>query len=97
MCQYSSKTEDQYTKAMKLAAKEAFENNMNHQDTMNTIRTAYASNRECSVQEIVCHFLPELNLSRIFAGFYFIIKTLARVKFKYNFLKNNFANNQTIA
>ena len=70
MCQYFSKTEDQYTKAMKQEAKEAFENNMNHQDTMKTIRTAYVSNQERSVQEIVCHFLPELNLSRIFPAVY---------------------------
>ena len=41
MCQYFSKTEDQYAKAMKQPAKEAFENNMHHQDTMKAIRTGY--------------------------------------------------------
>ena len=30
MCKYFSKTEDQYSQAMKQAAKEAFENNMYH-------------------------------------------------------------------
>ena len=53
MCQYFSKTEVQYTKAMKQAAKEAFESNMHHQDTMKTIDKAYLSNRECSIQETV--------------------------------------------
>ena len=80
---------------MKQAAKESFENNVHHQDTMKTIRTAYISNRESSVQEIVCHVLPELSLSRIFPGVYFIMKNLPGVTFKYNFLKNNFANYQT--
>ena len=50
---------------MKQAAKEAFENNMHHQDTMKTIAKAYLSNRQCSVQEAVYHILPELKLRRI--------------------------------
>ena len=45
MCQYFSKTEDQYTKAMKQAVKEIFDNNMHHQDTMKTIATAYLKSR----------------------------------------------------
>ena len=44
MCQYFSKTEDQCSKAMKQAAKEAFENNMHHHDTMKTIAKVYRSN-----------------------------------------------------
>ena len=80
MCQYFSKTEVQYKKAMKQAAKEAFENSMHHQDTMKTIDKAYLSNWECSIQEIVCHFLPELKLSRIFPAVYFIIKNLLEEK-----------------
>ena len=56
VCQYFSKTEDRCSQDMKQAAKEAFENNMPHHDTMKTIETidkAYLSNRECSVQEAV--------------------------------------------
>ena len=34
---------------MNQAAKEAFENNMNHHDTTKTIVKTYLSNRECSV------------------------------------------------
>ena len=56
---------------MKQAAKEAFENNMHHHDTMKTIAKAYLSNRECSVQEAVYHILPELKLRRIFPAVYF--------------------------
>ena len=47
MCQYFSKTKDQYSKAMKEAAKEAFENNMHYHETMKTIAKAYLNNREC--------------------------------------------------
>ena len=44
LCQYFPKTEDQCSQAMKQAAKEAFENNMHHHDTMKTIAKAYLSN-----------------------------------------------------
>ena len=47
MCQYFSKTEDQCSKAMKKAAKEAFENNKHHYETMKTIAKSYFYNREC--------------------------------------------------
>ena len=50
MCQYFSKTEDRCSQAMKQAAKEAFENNMHHHETMKTIAKACLSNRECSVR-----------------------------------------------
>ena len=60
MCPYFPKAEDGYSQAMKQVAKEAFENNMHHHDTMETIAKAYLSNQECSVQEAVYHILPEL-------------------------------------
>ena len=47
MCQYFSKTKGQYSKPMKEAAKEAFENNMHYHETMKTIAKAYLNNREC--------------------------------------------------
>ena len=53
MCQYFSKTEDQFSQTMKQAAKEALENNIHHHDTMKTIAKAYLSSRECSVEEVV--------------------------------------------
>ena len=72
MCQYILKTKDHFSQAMKQAAKEAFENNMHHQDAMETIAKAYLSNQECSVQESVYHILPELKLRRIFPAVYFV-------------------------
>ena len=45
MCQYFSKTEDQCSQAIKQAAKEAFENNMNYHDTMKKVAEDYLSNR----------------------------------------------------
>ena len=44
MRQYFSKTEYRYTQAMKQAAKEAFEKNMHHHDTIKTNAKAYLSN-----------------------------------------------------
>ena len=72
MCQYFSKTEDQCSQAMKQAAKEVFENNIHHHDTMKTIARAYLSNRECSAQEAVYQILPELKLRRIFPAVHFV-------------------------
>ena len=72
MCQYFSKTEDRILQATKQAAKEAFENNMRHHDTMKTFVKAYISNRKCFVQEAVYHILPELKLRRIFPAVYFV-------------------------
>ena len=45
MSRYFSKTEDQCSQSMKQAAKEAFQNNTHHHDTMKTIANAYLNNR----------------------------------------------------
>ena len=66
MCQYFSKTEDRCSRAMKQTAKEAFENNIHHHDTMKAIAKAYLMNQECSVKDSVYHILPELKPRRIF-------------------------------
>ena len=80
MCQCFSKTEDQCLQALKQAAKEAYENNMHHHDTMKTITKAYLNSRQCSVQEAVYHILPELKLRRIFAAVYFVNTNLPEEK-----------------
>ena len=67
MCQYFSNTEDRCSQAMKQAAKDVFENNMHHNDTI-----ACLSNRERSVQESVYHIPPEMKLRRIFPVVYFV-------------------------
>ena len=38
---------------MRQEAKEDFENNINHCDTIKIIAKTYLGNRECSVQEVV--------------------------------------------
>ena len=68
---------------MKLGAKEAFENNMLHHDTMKTIARAYLSNHECSVQKAVDHILPELKLRRIFPAVHFVNTNLPEEKVIY--------------
>ena len=72
MCQYFSKTEDRCSQVIKQAAKETFENNMHHHDTMKKFAKASLSNRECFLQEPVYHILPELKLRRIFPVVYFV-------------------------
>ena len=70
--QFFSKTEDQCSKAIKQAAKEALQNNMHHHDTMKIIAKSCLSNREYSVQETVLHILPKVKLKRIFPAVYFV-------------------------
>ena len=68
---------------MKLGAKEAFESNMLHHDTMKTIARAYLSNHECSVQKAVDHILPELKLRRIFPAVHVVNTNLPEEKVIY--------------
>ena len=60
-----SKSEDQCSQAIKEAAKETFENNLQYYESVKAILSAYLSKRECSVQEAVYHILPELKLRRV--------------------------------
>ena len=61
MCEYFSKTENQFSQIMKQPANEAFENNMHHRETKKTFSKAYLSNQEYSAQETVYHILPEFS------------------------------------
>ena len=72
MCQYFSNTEDQCSQVMKKETKEAFENNMDHYDTMKTVGKAYLNHSSCSVQKEVYHILPKLKLMKMFPGVYFV-------------------------
>ena len=72
MCQCFSKIKDQSSQAMKEAAKEAFENNMYHNDNLTAIARSYLSDLEGFVQEAVYHILPELKLRRIFPAVNFV-------------------------
>ena len=52
---YFSKSEDETSEAMKLAAKDACNMNKNNFEQMKSIARAYTTKRECSVQEAVYH------------------------------------------
>ena len=68
MCSYLSKQEDECSQAMKQAVKEAAENDYDKFQQMKNVAHAYASKRECSVQEAVYHIMPELWLRKFFPG-----------------------------
>ena len=82
MCSYFSKSEDQCSAAMKQAAKEALDNELDHFGTMKNILQTYTSKRECSVQEAVYQVLPELHLRRVFPSVYFVNKHLPEERSK---------------
>ena len=66
MCAYLSKIKDECSNAMSQAVKEAWENKSNNYDQMKLIARAYASKRECIVQEAVYHIMQELWLRKVF-------------------------------
>ena len=95
-CQYFWKTEHRCSQTMKQAAKEAFENNMHHYDTMKTIAKAHLSNQECSVQQAVYHILPELKLRKIFLAVYFVNANLPEERVKVLHSEKNLVDFQMI-
>ena len=56
---------------MKQAAKEAASYGKDKLEVMKSIARAYATKRECSVQEAVYHIMPELWLRKTFPGVIF--------------------------
>ena len=58
MCAYLSKSENECSVAMKEAAQDAFEKELNNYKHMNSVANAYVNKRECSIQECFFHTLP---------------------------------------
>ena len=71
MCSNFSKSENKCSLAVRLTAKEAFENNLSNYKAMQEIVRAYVNKPEYSVQEAVYHALTELHLRKIFQGLCF--------------------------
>ena len=82
MCAYFSKSEDEVSEAMKQAAKEAFNSNKTNIEQMRSIARAYATKRECSVQEAVYLLMPELWLRKTFPGVVFANSNLPENRFR---------------
>ena len=66
MCAYLSKIKDECSNAMSQAVNKGWENKSNNYDQMKLIARAYASKRECSVQEAMYHIMQELWLRKVF-------------------------------
>ena len=82
MCAYFSKSEDESSEAMKQAAKEAKELNKSSYEQMKSIARAYITKRECSVQEAVCHVMPELWLRKSYPCVIFINTNMPEKHFR---------------
>ena len=82
MCAYFSKSEDEVSESMKQAAKEAFNSNKTNVEQMKSIARAYATKRECSVQEAVYLLMPELWLRKTFPGVIFANSNLPENRFR---------------
>ena len=82
MCAYFSKAEDETSEAMKQAAKEAFKGNKTDYEKMKAVARAYATKRECSVQEAVYLLMPELWLRRIFPRVIFLNSNIPSKRYR---------------
>ena len=82
MCAYFSKSEDETSQAMKQATSEAVANSSSKYDTMKAIARAYATKRECSVQEAVYHIMPELWMRKCFPAVNFANSNLPEQRYR---------------
>ena len=79
---YLSKSEEICSQAMKHALRESIEEKQGNYEQMCAVAHAYASNRECSLQEAVYHCLPELWLRKIFLSVIYANTNLAEKRLK---------------
>ena len=82
LCAYLSKSEKICSQAMKHALRESIEEKQGNYEQMCAVAHAYASNRECSLQEAVYHCLPELWLRKIFLSVIYANTNLAEKRLK---------------
>ena len=75
MCAY-------FSEAMKQAAKEALNTNKPNIEQMRSIARAYATKKECSVQEAVYLVMPELWLRKSFPGIVFANSNLPENRYR---------------
>ena len=79
---YLSKKEDECSHAMTQAVKEAWQSKSNNYDQTKLIARAYASKRECSVQEAVYHIIPKLWLRKVFPAVLFANTSLPENRYR---------------
>ena len=66
MCAYFSKTENETSKALKQAAREANVSGKTHLEKMKVVAKKSSTKRKCSVQEAVHLVTPELRIGKTF-------------------------------
>ena len=82
MCKYLSKAEDECSNVMKQALEESRDMGSSKYEEMVNIAHAYASKRECSVQEAVYHVMPELWLRKTFPKIQFLNSNVPEDRFR---------------
>ena len=82
MCAYFSKSEDETSEAMKQAVKDAINGKKSDFERMKAIARAYATKRECSVQEAVFLVMPELWLRKTFPKVLFLNSNILEKRYR---------------
>ena len=84
MCADFSKAEDKRSEAMKQAVKDAINGKKSDFERMKVIARAYATKRECSVQEAVYLVMPELWLRKTFPKVLFLNSNIPKKRLEYS-------------
>ena len=82
MCAYLSKPENECSVAMKQAARDVFEKELNNYEQMKSAANAYINKRECSTQECVYHIVPGQWLRKTFPGVIFGNSNIPEKRFR---------------
>ena len=84
MCADFSKAEDKRSEAMKQAVKDAINGKKSDFERMKAIARAYATKRECSVQEAVYLVMPELWLRKTSPKVLFLNSNIPEKRLEYS-------------
>ena len=88
MCAYFSKTENETSKALKQAAREATVSGKTDLEKMKVVAGTYSTKRECSVQEVVHLVMPELKLGKKFPKVVFLNSNIPGKRYRLFELEN---------
>ena len=82
MCAYFSKTENETSKALKRAAREANVSAKTHLEKMKVVAKTSSTKRECSVQEAFHLVTPEFRIGKTFQKALFLNSSIPGKRYK---------------
>ena len=82
ICPYFSKAEDETSETMKKAVEDEINGKKSYFERMKAISRAYATKRECSVQEAIYVVMPNLGLRKTFPKVLFLNSNIPERRYR---------------